>query len=91
MSGVEPHRTVSTGHDRTLRLLEARLEVLASVCERAPATARHFETQVQAVAATTRRAVDLELISAAEAEAIWAAVASRHPSAAWCGAGPLAA
>lgn len=72
-------------------MLEARLEGLACVCERSPTTTRLLERQVTAVAAATRRAVELELLSAEEATAVWAAVALRHPLAEWCRSGPLAA
>ena len=71
-------------HDRTVRLLESRLEALACACERFPAGQRPLEPHVLAVAAATRHAVHLELISAAEAGAIWAEVARRHPAAGWC-------
>lgn len=82
---------MTVGHDRTLHLLEARLEGLACVCERTPAGARRFEAQIASVAAATRRAVALELVSEEEVAAVWAAVALRHPHAEWCQAGPLAA
>jgi hypothetical protein len=79
------------GHERTVRMLEARLEGLACVCERSPARARRLEGQAMALAAATRRAVELDLLSAEEATAVWASVAGRHPAAEWCRAGPLAA
>ena len=69
-------------HTRTIRLLESRLEGLACACERSPIGKRSYEAHVLAVAAATRQAVHLELISADEADAIWAAVARRHPLAA---------
>ncbi len=72
-------------------MLEARLEGLACVCERSPAGARRVEAQVAVVAAATRRAVALELVSEEEVAAVWAAVALRHPRADWCRVGPLAA
>lgn len=72
-------------------MLEARLEGLACVGERSPGVSARLELQVSAVAAATRRAIALELISADEADAIWAQVAARHPGSAWCQAGPLAA
>jgi hypothetical protein len=75
-------------HDRTLRLLEARLEALAVVCERSPRAERRYDFQIVAAAAATRHAVALELISPQEAGAIWATVARRHPGASWCRAGP---
>ena len=70
-------------HDRTLRLLEARLEALASACERTPRGDRRFDTEIAAAAAATRHAVELGLISAPEANSVWAAVARRHPDAPW--------
>ena len=70
-------------HDRTLRLLEARLEALASACERTPRGDHRFDTEIAAAAAATRHAVELGLISAPEANSVWAAVASRHPDAPW--------
>jgi hypothetical protein len=73
-----------TRHERTLRLLEARLEALAVVTERAPGGARRFDRQIDGVFAATRHAVALEIISSDEAGAIWAAVAQRHPGAGWC-------
>jgi hypothetical protein len=72
-------------------MLETRLEGLACVCERSPNARRLLDVQVTALAAATRRAVDLELVSAEEATAVWAAVAVRHPGAEWCRSGPLAA
>jgi hypothetical protein len=75
-------------HDRTLRLLEARLEALADACERAPRGERRFEPEIVAVVAATRHAVALGLISALEGDTVWAAVAGRHPRAAWCRRGP---
>lgn len=75
-------------HDRTVRLLEARLESLALASERRPAVERLLERQIIATVAATRHAVALELITPDEAGAIWAGVASRHPTAHWCAAGP---
>jgi hypothetical protein len=75
-------------HDRTLRLLEARLEGLAGASERAPRAELRFEREIGAVVAATRHAIALGLISAEEAGAVWAVVAERHPEAAWCRAGP---
>jgi hypothetical protein len=70
-------------HDRTLRLLEARLETLAEACERSPRGEVRFEPEIVAAAAATRRAVELGLISPREGDSIWAAVARRHPGAPW--------
>jgi hypothetical protein len=75
-------------HDRTVRQLEARLEALALASERRPAVERLLERQIIATVAATRHAVALELITSDEAGAIWAGVASRHPTANWCAAGP---
>jgi hypothetical protein len=75
-------------HDRTMRLLEARLEALAFASERAPVSERRFERQIVATVAATRHAVALELITSDEAGTVWAGVARRHPAAAWCQAGP---
>jgi hypothetical protein len=71
-------------HQRILRLLEARLETLAAVSERAPGGERRYDPQILGVVAATRHAVALELISTEEAGAVWAAVAERHPHAGWC-------
>jgi hypothetical protein len=71
-------------HDRTLRLLEARLEGLAEACERSPRGERRYEREIAAATAATRHAIDLGLISADEAGAVWAAVSGRHPAAGWC-------
>ncbi len=75
-------------HDRTVRLLETRLEALAAASERAPLGERRYEREIGAVFAATRHAVTLALISMEEADAIWAAVARRHPGARWCSRGP---
>ena len=71
-------------HDRTVRLLEARLEALARVSERALAGSESLEPSVLRAAAATRHAIELELLSLEEAGAIWAQVARRHPHATWC-------
>jgi hypothetical protein len=71
-------------HDRTVRLLEARLEALAVVCERAPSGPRPYDRHILGVAAATRHAVALDLLSPQEAGEIWAGVARRHPDASWC-------
>jgi hypothetical protein len=71
-------------HDRTMRLLEARLEALAVVSERAPAARRSCDRHILGVVAATRNAVALELLSPHEAGEIWAGVARRHPQASWC-------
>jgi hypothetical protein len=71
-------------HDRTIRLLEARLEALAVVSERAPSGRRSFDRHILGVVAATRHAVALDLLSQQEAGDIWAGVARRHPDASWC-------
>jgi hypothetical protein len=71
-------------HDRTVRLLKARLEALAVVSERAPGSGRPFDRHILGAAAATRHAVALHLLSPEEAGAIWAGVARRHPQALWC-------
>jgi hypothetical protein len=75
-------------HDRTVRLLEARLEVLAVASLQSPLGERRYERQIVAAVAATRHAIALGLLSSEEAGAIWATVARRHPGAAWCQAGP---
>jgi hypothetical protein len=75
-------------HDRTLRLLECRLEVLAGASGRSLSGRRPLDRQVLAVEAATRHAIDLELLSREEADEIWAAVARRHPLVRWCQGGP---
>jgi hypothetical protein len=75
-------------HDRTLRLLEARLETLADACERSPQGERRFRSEIVATVAATRHAVDLGLISAHEGDTVWALVARRHPRSDWCRRGP---
>lgn len=77
-----------TRHDRTVRLLEGRLEALALACRRSPRGERRYEREIVAAAAATRHAVALDLISPEEAGLIWATVARRHPEASWCQAGP---
>jgi hypothetical protein len=68
-------------HDHTIRLLAGRLEEIALASERRPARAPELETRVLAALAATRHAVQLGLMSAEEADAIWASVAERHPGA----------
>jgi uncharacterized protein (UPF0548 family) len=78
-------------HDRTVRLLEARLEALAVASARVPRGARDLDREIVAAVAATRHAVALELLSFDEAAAIWSEVAQRHPGAGWCRTSPLAA
>lgn len=77
---TEPHDR----HDRTVRLLEARLEALAAATERHLCAARAHEGEVLALELATRHAIALSVVSADEAMAIWAAVAARHPAVRWC-------
>ena len=76
---MDPH----TQHERTVRLLETKLEALARVSEHA-LSGRLVDRHVDAVTAATDRAVELELISPREAQEIWERVAKRHPDARWC-------
>jgi hypothetical protein len=75
-------------HDRTVRLLAARLDSLAVASLRAPGGERVYRHHILAAIAATRHAVDLGLLTTAEADAIWADVAERHPDAGWCRSGP---
>ena len=74
-------------HERTVRLLAARLDAVAGVTERSLVGARRLEPHVLALEAATRHAVELELLSPDEAQAIWTQVAERHPAVAWCRGG----
>jgi hypothetical protein len=75
-------------HDRTVRLLATRLETLAVASLRAPGGERAYREHILAAVAATRHAVALDLLSAHEADTIWAEVARRHPEAGWCATGP---
>jgi hypothetical protein len=75
-------------HDRTIRLLAARLDCLAVASLRSPGGERMYRHHILAAVAATRHAVDLDLLTQAEADTIWADVAERHPDADWCRAGP---
>jgi hypothetical protein len=79
----------SARHDRTVRLLAARLEEMAVATERRPAL--DVEPRVLGALAATRHAVALGLLAGDEADAIWAAVADRHPCARWAHRRSLAA
>ena len=81
--GMRDHRH----HERTVRLLESRLEMLADATERSLPAPRFLERQVLAVEAATRHAVELELLSREDVDRIWSEVARRHPAARWCQAG----
>jgi hypothetical protein len=75
-------------HNRTVRLLAARLETLAVASVRSPGGERAYRDHILAAAAATRHAVALDLISPDEAGEIWTQVARRHPEAQWCGQAP---
>ncbi len=77
-------------HDRTVRLLEARLEAIARVSDHS-LSGLLVDRQVLAAVTATRHAVELELITRGEADEIWARVAQRHPDAHWCRVPRLAA
>ena len=71
-------------HDRTVRLLEARLEALAAATERHLCMPRPHEGEVLALELATRHAVALHVVTEDEAVAIWSGVAERHPTVRWC-------
>jgi len=76
--------TREAGHDRTVRLLAGRLEAIATARERLAADAvalAGLELDVRRALAATRNAVSLELLSPAEAGAIWEEASRRHPQA----------
>ena len=75
-------------HDRTVRLLAARLDGLAVASMRTPGGERMVRHHILAAIAATRHAVDLGLLSTVEADSIWAEVAERHPDARLCQLGP---
>jgi hypothetical protein len=77
-----------TRHERTVRLLAARLESLAIASLRSPGGERAYRDHILAAVAATRHAIALELLSPEEAGAIWIDVAARHPEARWCAAAP---
>jgi hypothetical protein len=69
---------------RTLRLLEGRLEALATAEERSLSGSRRVEHCVLGVEAATRHAIELHVLTAEDAQRIWADVAERHPHVSWC-------
>ena len=73
-------------HDRTVRLLAARLDALAVASIRVPGGERMYRHHILAAVAATRHAIDLDLLSPAEADSIWAEV-GEAPSG--CGLVPL--
>ena len=75
-------------HIRTVRLLETKLEAIAVASERSLSGDRTVDPQVRRAVAATRHAVQLELLSPAEAGAIWESLANRHPGVRWCRSGP---
>jgi hypothetical protein len=78
----------SARHDRTVALLADRLETLAVASIRSPGGDRVYRHHILAAVAATRHAVALQLITPAEASAVWGEVARRHPEAGWCSKGP---
>lgn len=84
MTTPHPH------HDRTVRLLESRLEAIARVSEHS-LTGRLVDRHVEAATAATRHAVELELLTPGEADEIWTRVARRHPGVRWCRSPQVAA
>lgn len=75
--------TPDARHDRTVRLLAARLEEIARASERGKAGTPELERSILRARAATRHAVALQLLSKDEAGAIWASAAARHPSVRW--------
>ncbi|MDX6504443.1 MAG: hypothetical protein QOE29_1568 [Gaiellaceae bacterium] len=65
--------------ERTARLLQARLEALGHVHERAPIPARTLAAELARTELATQRAVELHLLTAPQAEEIWARSRARHP------------
>ena len=74
-------------HDRTIRLLETRLETLASATEHSLSGTRLVEASVLAAEAATRNAIRLQVLTPDEAAGLWAAVGRRHPRVPWCQGG----
>jgi hypothetical protein len=70
-------------HERTLRMLEARLETLALVSEHSLTGGRSVYGRLLGAAAATKHAVELDLLSAEEAGRVWMEVAIRHPDVHW--------
>ena len=68
----------SVRHDRTLRLLAAELEAVSRAGARGSARC-DLESRVLRLAAATRNAVDLGVISADEADRLWASAIDRDP------------
>lgn len=65
---------------RCERLLALRLEEVSRVLESRRPDGPEAERLVWLASAATRRAVSLRLLSAADAEAIWADASVRHPA-----------
>jgi hypothetical protein len=65
--------------ERTARLLQARLEALGHVDERAPLSAKTLAAELERTELATRRAVELHLLTAPQADEIWARSRARHP------------
>jgi hypothetical protein len=69
----------ATRFERTAKLLSARLECLALAAER-PGPHPELASSLQLASAATRHAVELQLLSAKQAEDIWAETTRRHPT-----------
>jgi 2-methylcitrate dehydratase PrpD len=65
--------------ERIARVLSARLEELAHVAERSGAAAPAVARLLEAASVATMHAVALDLLTAAQAKAIWHDAAERHP------------
>jgi hypothetical protein len=65
--------------ERTARLLQARLEALGHVNDRAPIPARTLAAELARTELATQRAVELHLLTAPQADEIWARSRLRHP------------
>jgi len=59
--------------------LQARLEALGHVAERAPVNERALEAELLRTEIVTQRAVELRLLTPPQAEEIWARSRARHP------------
>ena len=75
-------------HERTRRILEARLEALALASEHSLVGGRSVYGQLLGAAAATKHAVELDLLTPEEAGRVWTDVARRHPGVRWT-VGPL--
>jgi hypothetical protein len=67
--------------ERAARILETRLEQLAAAAERAgPAGETLLRRRIELALGATQHAVEMELLSDAEAAEIWAEAERRHPA-----------